>query len=104
MGMDKYVPEFSVILCEDGDDRTLDPVGELYADHATLLDYDFRIVEWKRDGDAGSIFSTFDVVGSDLPLTKDDEKALGGYRVLTDAIEFARTWYLARLADHVEES
>lgn len=90
-----YKPEFDVILSEDGDDRSTTPMGELYADHAVLMDYDTRVVEWvKRTDDT---FSWFEVAGSDLGLSDDDEAALNGYRDLTDAIEFAKRWYLNRI-------
>lgn len=90
-----YKPEFDVILSEDGDDRSTVPFAELYADHAVLMDYDTRIVEWvKRTDDT---FSWFEVTGSDLSLSDDDEERLNGYRDLTDAIEFAKRWYLNRI-------
>ncbi len=89
-----YEPEFELIISEDGDDRTATPFGELYADHATLLDYDFRVIELTRRDDT---FTWWEVVGSDAQLTDDDEVALSGFRDLSDAIEAAKEWYLARL-------
>lgn len=90
----EFKPEFDLILSEDGDDRSTDPVGELYADHAVLFDGDVRIAEWRKMGDEWPVFI---VTGSDLMLSDDDEAALNGYCELSDAIEFAKTWYLARV-------
>jgi hypothetical protein len=86
--------EFETLLWENGNDRTTDPHGVDYADHAVLMVDDVRVIELMRTTIDG--WSVFEVHGSDLVLSDDDIDGLNGFTRLDNALAFAQDWYRAR--------
>jgi len=86
--------EFETLLWENGNDLSTAPFGKEYADHAVLMVDGIRVVELKRV--TVDNWATFEVRGSDLALTPDDEERLGGFTQLENALAFAKGWYRRR--------